>query len=83
MTDTQKTRTNTKDDHKDRSDRHRGSWTSTPFKNISKRGNHFRVRVQKKKKQIYRLFRSLVDAQDFLSSIGADLVEKTAQNAKA
>ena len=83
MTDTQKTRTNTKDDHKDRSDRHRCSWTGTPFKYISKRGNLFRVRVVKKKQKIYRLFRSLVDAQDFLSSLGADLVEKAAQNAKA
>ena len=87
MTDTQKTRTNTKDDHKDRhkdrSDRHRCSWTGTSFKYISKRGNLFRVRVVKNKQKIYRLFRSLVDAQDFLSSLGADLVEKAAQNAKA
>ena len=83
MTDTQKKRTNTKDYHKDRSDRHPLSWTGTPFKYISKRGNLFRVQVVNKSHRIVRVFRNLVDAQDFLSSLGVDLVEKTAQNAKA
>ena len=37
----------------------------------------------KKGHTIIRVFRSLVDAQDFVSSLGVDLVEKTAQSAKA
>ena len=83
MTDTQKKRTNTKDYHKDRSDRHRSAWTGTPFKYISQRGKHFRVKVVNKTHRIHRVFRSLVDAQGFVSSSGVDLVEKTAQNANA
>ena len=79
MTDTQKKRTNTKDYHKDRSDRHRSAWTGTPFKYISQRGNLFQVRLRAKGLRISRTFPNLVDAQDFVSSSGFDLITKTDQ----
>ena len=84
MTRTQKKKTNRKDYHKDGSDRHRAAWTTTQFKYISQRGNLFRVRLHVKKgKEKIRVFRNLVDAQDFVTWSGYDLIEKTAQKAKA
>ena len=85
MTRAQKKRTNREDDHKGGPNRHLADWTGTPFKYISQRGNHyFKVRLTVKKgHRIIRVFRSLVDAQDFVTSSGFDLTEKTAQKAKA
>ena len=85
MTSTQEKRTNTKQYLKDGSDGHLAEWKGTPFKYISQRGNHyFKVRLTVKKgHRISRVFRSLVDAQDFVTSSGFDLTEQTAQKAKA
>ena len=79
MTRAQKKKTNSKDYHKDGSDRHRAAWTTTQFKYISQRGNLFQVRLRAKGLRINRTFPNLVDAQDFVSSSGFDLITKTDQ----
>ena len=83
MTSTQEKRTTTKQYLKDGSDGHLAEWEGTPFKHIEQRRNLFRVSLYVKGKKIRRCFRNLVDAQDFVTSSGFDLIEKTAQNAKA
>ena len=76
MTSTQEKRTTTKQYLKDGSDGHLAEWKGTPFKYISQRGKHFRVRLYVKGKEITRVFCNLVDAQDFVTSSGFDLTEK-------
>ena len=79
MTRTQEKRKNRKDYHKDGSDRHGAAWTTTHFKYIRQRGNLFQVRIRAKGLRISRTLPNLVDAQDFVSSSGFDLVTKTDQ----
>ena len=88
MRDTQDYRGDGKDYHKDGSDKHRATWKGTGFKWIQQRGNLFKVRRYVKKGNAWRyykskVFRSLADAQDFLSSLDVGLVEETAENEKA
>ena len=76
MTHTQKNRTNRKDYHKGGPDRHRASWTPTQFKYISQRGDLFRVRRRAKDLKIDRVFPSLREAKDFVSSSSFDIIKK-------
>ena len=83
MTSTQEKRTTTKQYLKDRSDGHLAEWKSTPFKYISqRRGDYFRVTLKVKGKKLIRCFRNLVDAQDFVTSSGFDLIEKPLKRRK-
>ena len=82
MTSTQEKRTNTKQYLKDGSDGHLAEWKGTPYKYISQRGDYFRVTLRVKGKQIRRCFRNLVDAQDFVTSSGFDLIEKPLKRRK-
>ena len=84
MTSTQEKRTNTKQYLKYGSDGHAAEWKGTPYKYISQRGDdYFQVTLRVNGKKLRRCFRNLVDAQDFVTSSGYDLIEKTAQKAKA
>ena len=74
MTHAQKNRKNRKDYHKGGPDRHRANWTPTQFKYISQRGNLFLVRLRAKDLKISRVFPSLREANDFVSSQGFDLI---------
>ena len=82
MTSTQEKRTNTKQYLKDGSDGHKAEWKATPFKYISQKGNLFLVSLYVKGKKIRRCFRNLVDAQDFVTSSGFDLIEKPLKRRK-
>ena len=77
-----KARVNRKDYHTGGPDRHLATWTPTQFKYISQRGNLFRVSLYVKGKVIRRCFRNLVDAQDFVTSSGFDLIEKPLKRRK-
>ena len=75
-------RINRKDYHTGGPDRHLATWTPTQFKYISQRDNLFSVRRRAQGLTINRVFPSLREANDFVSSQGFDLI-KTTQNAKA
>ena len=70
-----KARDNKKDQHKDRPGMHRVSRRPTQFQYICHRGNVFLVRRRAKDSDINRMFTSLREAKDFLSSSGFDLIK--------